>query len=120
MKDYKKIIEEKDRQLLKLEIIIGYLSIITFFTTIFVASFVSMPVLPRATLIIVGLAVFFIGMFSCIKIEQTAGYYQCGKCNHRHVPTYLSVLFAPHFGRTRYMKCPKCNKKSWQHKVIGE
>ena len=25
-----------------------------------------------------------------------------------------------HVGRTRYMKCPECNEKSWQKKVISK
>ena len=25
-----------------------------------------------------------------------------------------------HYGRTRYMKCPKCNKRSWNKKVISK
>ena len=55
-----------------------------------------------------------------LKIEQTAGYYECKKCNHRYVPTYKGVFLAMHYGRTRYMKCPKCNRRSWQKKVISK
>jgi NAD-dependent SIR2 family protein deacetylase len=61
-------------------------------------------------------------LFSCavgIRIEQTAGYYECNKCHEKYVPKYHSVLFAMHFGRTRFMKCPKCNKYSFQKKVIS-
>ena len=43
-----------------------------------------------------------------IRIEQVAGYYECAKCHHKYVPTYLSVNMAMHMGRTRYMKCPEC------------
>ena len=50
-------------------------------------------------------------MYNCIKIEQTAGYYECSKCNHKYIPTYSNVLWAMHMNRTRYMKCPKCNEK---------
>ena len=53
-------------------------------------------------------------------IEQTAGYYKCGKCGHCYVPTYGSVLGAMHYGRTRYMKCPECHKRSWQKKVLSK
>ena len=51
-------------------------------------------------------------------IEQKAGYYECGECHHKYVPEYKNMLWAPHMGRTRYMKCPKCGMKSWQKKVI--
>ena len=47
-----------------------------------------------------------------VWIEQTAGYYECASCSHCYKPTYAAVLFAPHMSRTRYMKCPKCGKRS--------
>ncbi len=34
------------------------------------------------------------------------------------IPTFGSVLWAPHMGRTRYMKCPKCGKTTWNKKVL--
>ena len=55
-----------------------------------------------------------------IKIEQTAGYYECEKCHHKYVPKYSSVFGAMHMGRTRYMKCPKCNQRSWNKKRISK
>lgn len=30
----------------------------------------------------------------------------------------LADFFSPHMGRTRYMKCPECGKRSWQKKVL--
>ena len=53
-----------------------------------------------------------------IKIEQTAGYYECAECGHRYVPTFRSVFWSAHMGRTRKMVCQKCGKKSWNKKVI--
>ena len=44
--------------------------------------------------------------------------YKCEKCGHRYIPTYARVFFSMHFGRTRYMKCPKCGKRSWNKKVL--
>ena len=67
-----------------------------------------------------GIFTFAIGMYNCIKIEQTAGYYECAKCHHKYIPTYSNVLWAMHINRTRYMKCPKCNQRSWQKKVISK
>ena len=40
------------------------------------------------------------------------------KCKYKYIPSYKQVLFAMHSGRTRYMRCPKCHKKSWNKKVI--
>lgn len=112
--------EEADKKLLGLEILIGILSMIILLGFTFVASFVEMQAWLRISLIAVGFIVCLIGIGFAIKIEQTAGYYECKKCHHKYVPTYNSVLWAMHFGRTRYMKCPKCNERSWQKKVISK
>lgn len=110
--------DEYTKKLLYFEVVLGYTCSITFFTLIFTASFIEMPKLVSAILIIIGFVIFIFGMASCIKIEQIAGYYECAKCHHKYIPTYNSVFFAMHSGRTRYMKCPKCHKKSWQKKVL--
>ena len=112
--------EEKDRQLLKLEVVIGYLSSITFLLLIFVASFVEMSVLLRIIVIVIGSIIFAVGISNALKIEQIAGYYECNKCHYKYVPNYSSVFWAMHMGRTRYMKCPKCNQKSWNKKVLNK
>lgn len=112
--------EEKDRQLLKTEIVIGFISVIAFFALIFVAAFIETASPIRIALIVIGAVIFAYGISNAIKIEQTAGYYECQKCRHRYVPEYNSVFWAMHMGRTRYLKCPKCHEKSWNKKVIEE
>jgi len=112
--------EQLDKKMLRLEIVVGYISSITFLILIFVASYVEMQNWIKILLIAFGIITFAVGMYNCIKIEQTAGYYECAKCHHKYVPTYSSVLWSMHINRTRYMKCPKCNQRSWQKKVISK
>lgn len=112
--------EEADKRLLSLEIFVGYTVSVIFFVLIFVASFVQMVVWLRISLILLGFVLFFTGCFYAVRIEQVAGYYECKECGHRYVPTYKAVNLAPHMGRTRYMRCPQCNKKSWQKKVLSK
>ena len=109
--------EESDRRLLSLEIFIGVLFSVVMFALIMVASLVQMADWLRVFLILIGFIPFVVAVPFMIKIEQIAGYYECAKCGHKYVPTYSSVLWAMHMGRTRYMKCPKCHLKSWQKKV---
>jgi len=113
-----KLKEEKDKQLLALEYVIGFTASITFLILIFVASFVEMETWLRILLIVAGSIVFAFGVGNAIKIEQTAGYYECSDCHHKYVPTYKSVFWAQHMGRTRKMKCPNCGKKTWNRKVL--
>ena len=110
--------EETDRRLLSLEIIIGVAILILYLIIIMIAAYVAMPDWARKTIIASSTAVFVIVCFVLVKMEQIAGYYKCDKCGHKYVPSYWIVNLAPHFGRTRYMKCPKCNKRSWQRKVL--
>lgn len=112
--------EEADKRLLKLEIVIGYTASVTFIGSIFIASYLEMPSWLRVLLIVFGSILFVIGMHNSLRIEQTAGYYECAKCHHKYVPTYKSIFSAMHMGRTRYMKCPECHQKSWQKKVISK
>ena len=112
--------EELDKRLLTMEIVIGVLISTVFFVLIFIASFVEMEDWLRITLIITGFIPFVIMIPFAIRIEQIAGYYECQKCHHKYIPTYSSVLWAMHINRTRYMKCPKCNQRSWQKKVVSK
>ncbi len=68
---------------------------------------------------IVGICILFlIPCFYALKLEVSVGVYKCKKCGHEIVPTYLQALNAMHMGTTRYLKCPKCNKRTWCKKVI--
>lgn len=115
-----KLKEQRDKELLILEIFIGVIVSIIMLLCILLASFVSMQDWLKITLIIIGIIPFIIGISYAIRIEQIAGYYECDNCHYRYVPTYKSVLFAMHINRTRKMKCPKCGKKTWQKKVISK
>lgn len=112
--------EEADKRMLKLEIVICVISGLFLTAMIVLASTLQMQDWLRIVLIYAGMLQFIIAVAFALKIEQTAGYYECAKCRHKYVPSYRSVLFAMHVNRTRYMKCPECGKRSWQKKVINK
>ncbi len=114
----KREMEEKNRQLLRAEYWIVFPAVLAGFALVFVACFVSMPMWLRVVLLTFVLVMIFAVAFIAVGIEQKAGYYECRSCGHRYVPTYWQTNLAPHTGRTRYMKCPKCGKQSWQKKVL--
>ncbi len=116
--ELKKQKEDSDKNMLRLELIIGCISTISFLVMAFIASYIEMSTVLRILLIVLGFLIFTAGMANAIKIEQIAGYYECDKCHYKYIPTYNSVLFSMHYGRTRYMKCPKCKKRSWTKKVL--
>ena len=110
--------EEADKRLLSMEIVIGVLGGVFLFAGVLIAAFLPMNDFLRIALIFASLLPFMAAMCFALRIEQTAGYYECAHCRHRYVPTYKSVFFALHVNRTRYMRCPKCGQKSWQKKVL--
>jgi transcriptional regulator with XRE-family HTH domain/DNA-directed RNA polymerase subunit RPC12/RpoP len=110
--------EAADRRLLKLEVLVGVLAAVFLATLVLLAALLTMPDWLRCVLMGFGLAVFLAGALVAVRLEQVAGYYECRACGHRYVPTYARVNLAAHIGRTRYMKCPKCGKRSWQKKVL--
>ena len=112
--------EQADKRLLSIEVFIGITAIIVLFALIFVAAFIQMETWLRISLIVFGFILFLAGCFYALRIEQVAGYYECEHCKHRHVPTYKAMNMAMHMGRTRYIRCPQCGKKSWQKKVLSK
>ena len=115
-----KLKEQADKRLLSVEVFIGITATVVLFALVLLASFVQMSNGLRISLMVLGFILFFAGCFYALRIEQVAGYYACKECGHRYVPTYKAVNFAPHMGRTRYMRCPQCGKKSWQKKVLSK
>ena len=110
--------EASDRRLLRMEIVTGVMCLIPLIAAIVLVNVISMEEWLGG--LIVGLCVIplLVATPFMIRIEQTAGYYECASCGHNHIPKYASVFMAMHMGRTRYMKCPKCGKRTWNKKVI--
>lgn len=115
----KKEVDEKNRQMLWMEYWVAGPATIAGLALCFVASFVSMPDWLRVVLIVFALILILAIAFIAVGIEQKAGYYECQSCRHKYVPTYWNTIMAPHMGRTRYMTCPKCTKRTWQKKVLS-
>ena len=113
-------VEERDRRALKLEYWMGFSAVLSGSVLILLASFLEMPFWLRMVLSAFALMMILLVSFIAVGIEQKAGYYECECCHHRYVPSYRQVILSMHRGRTRYMKCPVCGKRSWQKKVLGE
>ena len=112
--------EASDKRLLNMEIVTGVIGTIFFVSAILLAALLDLPAWLRIVIIAISFVLIFVMCFFLVRIEQVAGYYECKHCHHRYVPTYKQVNLAMHMGRTRYMKCPECGKKSWQRKVLSD
>ena len=112
--------EQADKRLLTIEWVVGILSCIILFVPIIIGALLPMEDWQRIVIVFSGFIPAFVGFCFAMKIEQVAGYYECKHCKNRYVPTLKSMYLAPHMVRTRYVRCPKCNKKSWQKKVLSK
>ena len=118
--DMQKQKEEADKRLLSMEIVMGIVCIIPLLAAVVIALTIPLEEWIQTVIVIASLIPLLIATPFALKIEQKAGYYECKKCHHQYVPTYPDVFWAIHVNRTRYMKCPECNKWSWNKKVISK
>lgn len=129
MKDYNKVAEENLLEMAKKEEMQNKRLMASMWTILITSSVFYIGILLLAvntleeglllgTIICVSTIVFVIAAFIGLKFEVDAGYYECKNCHHKFVPTYKEVMFAMHFGTTRYLKCPECHKRSWAKKVM--
>ena len=110
----------KNKRLLIKEEVMGLSAIVVLLALTFAVPFLPIAEWIRVVVLIIAVIAFFVICLFALKFEQKAGFYECEKCKHRYVPKYLKVLMAMHVGRTRYMRCPKCGKTSWQKKVLTD
>ena len=119
--DLTKAKEDADKRLLKLEIVIGVLSCIILFVPIFIGALLpNIEDWQRLLIVFSGFIPAIVGFAYAMKLEQVAGYYECKCCGNKYIPELKKMYASMHMGRTRYLKCPNCGKKSWQKKVISK
>lgn len=112
--------QEADKRLLRMEALAGVMAGIPFVTGLVIGLFVPMEEWKQVVIVLSGMIPLLVAIPFLLRVEQVAGFYECRHCRHQYVPRYKSVFIAPHIGRTRYMKCPECRKRSWQKKVISK
>lgn len=116
--ELKKWEEEHNRKFLYYEFVIMFISLVAFFIMLFTACYGVNSAVWQTILITSAIVLLVVGVFFSVKMEAEVGYYECQECHHRYVPKYKTVMLSPHFGRTRYMKCPECGKRSWSKKKL--
>ena len=113
-----KEIEAKNKTIWSTMWIILTVSIIGLIGGVLAAAFLVPEGVWQIVTILAVCVIFLIPCFYALKLEVSVGAYKCKKCGHEIVPTYSEALMAMHLGTTRYLKCPKCNKRTWCKKVI--
>ena len=113
-----KELEKKNKTLWSSMWVIMTVSITALIAGLFITTFLIPEGVWQLVAIIGICVVFLIPCFYALKLEVSVGAYKCKNCGHEIVPTYTQALNAMHMGTTRYLKCPKCNKRTWCKKVI--
>ena len=111
-------IQKKNKTIWSSMYVIMIVSMMALFAGIFIIAFLVPEGVWQLVAIIVHCILFLLPCFYALKLEVSVGAYKCANCGHEFVPTYKEALNAMHKGFTRYLKCPKCNKKTWCKKVI--
>jgi len=119
----KNLIELKDEQvrvnkhILTMEYFLIISAIVLFVACSVLVAYIPVPSYVRIIFLSLGILNLIVMFVACVIIETKVGFYQCGKCGHKYIPTYGQSLNSMHMGRTKYLKCPKCHKRSWSKKV---
>ena len=116
--DMAKELEKKDKTIWTAMWAIMIVSIIGLFVGLAAVAFFMPEGIWQLVAILALCVVFLIPCFYALKLEVSVGAYKCKNCGHEIVPTYMEALNAMHSGTTRYLKCPKCNKRTWCKKVL--
>ena len=116
--------ELANKRLLLMEVVIMIVSVVFLLSLLTIGIIIATNDKSKSwaffTLLGVGLVQFLVCAFISVRIEQTAGYYECSSCHKTFNPTYWQVNLARHIGRKRKMKCPHCGKKVWCFKTLSE
>lgn len=115
--DMTKELEEKNKTIWTAMWVIMSISLIAFIAGVLLVGFFMPEGVWQLAAILALCAVFLVPCFYALKLEVSVGAYKCKNCGYEIVPTYTQALNAMHRGTTRYLKCPKCNKRTWCKKV---
>ena len=116
--DMAKELERKNKIIWNSMWVIMIVSMVALFAGIFLCYFLIPEGVWQVIAVLAITIIFLIPCFYALKLEVSVGSYKCKNCGHEIVPTYKAALFAMHRGTTRYLKCPKCKKRTWCKKVV--
>ena len=116
--DMAREIEQRNKTVWTAMWVIMSVCIVALLAGLFIAAFLIPEGIWQLVTVVALCVVFLLPCFYALKLEVSVGAYKCKKCGHEIVPTYKEALSAMHMGTTRYLKCPKCNKRTWCKKVL--
>ena len=110
--------KEQSKRNIILEMITVFITIISAVTIILMAAHFDLEVWQRCLLIGIAVIDMVGGITVAAALEMTSGTFECSHCKTRFVPTASAYIAGPHSITTRYLKCPRCGKKSFCKKRL--
>ena len=102
-------------------LLIIFITLLSLFPLLMSISLAEFLVIDGAIFFVVfSVVVFVLGFIVAICIDYHFVIYKCRKCGHEFKPTFKAYLWSVHTVTTRYLKCPKCEEKSWCKIAEGE
>ena len=116
------LMEEKkeSKKKLALAVVIALVTLAAGFTFVCLAGLLAMEQWLKIVLIVAGLLIIVTGCVIACILDREAGAYECKHCGERFVPTMKAYMLAPHIWESRWLKCPKCGKRSYCKKRLGK
>lgn len=131
MKDYNEKTEEllvelarqdeiKNKRIIAITAIASVVCVIFYIVLVILAAYCLGEGTTFGIVMVISSIIFVVSLLAISKFEVESGYHVCKHCHEKFIPSYMQALVAPHMGYTRYLKCPKCNKRSWAKKVMSK
>lgn len=115
-----KLQEEKHgKDMLKAAYLVIFASLV-FFLGIAIICELYVPEPDLTIIMVVSTIVFVFVVLLGFRFEVDAGFYECKNCKHKFKAKYGSALVAMHLCTTRFLKCPKCHKRTWARKKMSK
>lgn len=95
-----------------LSLLIMLMALISAVTFVVLASYLEMPIWLRVFLIAIAVVIIAISIGVACVLDREAGVYECKNCGERFVPNMSAYFFSPHTITRRWLKCPKCGKRT--------
>lgn len=112
------LIEKKNnKQLFIIQIILGFVIILSVVTIVMLASLLSIETTLRIILILLGIIIMIVGISCLCILDIHTGYFKCPKCEETFVPTIKEYVMSTHTFSKRKLLCPHCRTKQWCKKV---
>ena len=111
-------LEKKNKTIWTSMWVLMIVSLTAFFAGTAVVAFLIPEGIWQLAVLLGMFVLFLLPCFYALKLEVSVGAYRCKNCGNEIVPTYKEALMAMHKGTTRYLRCPKCQKRTWCKKVL--